>query len=226
MSPFPVDAAFDRARLNHLASLNLDLEGKRVLEIGAGIGELTYFWEERDCEIVSTEGRQEHIESNLIAHPWRRGTLFQVDLSRPNSHATFGQFDVVFAYGILYHVPNPETVIKEMAALSSLILVETMVHGGSDIVELNERQEFVGDNQGLYPMACTPTRSWFMETLRLHYGYAYATKQQPCSNYYPISWPSKPNYLARAVFVGSKTPLNQDTLLEELPKEQTYVEPV
>ena len=47
-------------RLEHLASLRLDLAGKRVLEVGAGIGDHTTFFLDRDCTVVATEPRPEN----------------------------------------------------------------------------------------------------------------------------------------------------------------------
>ena len=45
-----------KARLDHLASLNLDISEKSVLEVGAGIGLLTGFFEDRGCSILSLKG--------------------------------------------------------------------------------------------------------------------------------------------------------------------------
>ena len=44
-------------RQEHLASLQLDLAGKRVLEVGAGIGDHTTFFLDRECTVVATEPR-------------------------------------------------------------------------------------------------------------------------------------------------------------------------
>lgn len=46
----------NQRRLEHLASLHLPLENRSVLEVGAGIGDLTSFFLDRNCEVVITEG--------------------------------------------------------------------------------------------------------------------------------------------------------------------------
>src|SRR5207344_1132901 len=61
-SPFsvflaPGAEAINRARQQHLASLGLDLAGKNVLEVGAGIGLHTPFFLERGCDVTVTDGR-------------------------------------------------------------------------------------------------------------------------------------------------------------------------
>ena len=60
---FETDAAFriNGARLTHLASLDLPLDGGRVLGVGAGVGRLTGFFLDRGCLIVATEARSENV---------------------------------------------------------------------------------------------------------------------------------------------------------------------
>ena len=57
-SPFDVfltpEVHINRARLDHLASLGLDLQSKRGLEVGAGIGLHASFFEERAAFSVQT----------------------------------------------------------------------------------------------------------------------------------------------------------------------------
>ena len=47
------------ARLSHLNDLNLDLDNKSVLELGAGIGDHTLFYLYRGGQVTPIEGRQE-----------------------------------------------------------------------------------------------------------------------------------------------------------------------
>ena len=42
-------------RQEHLASLGLDLRHKSVLELGAGVGDHTVFFLDRDCVVTSVE---------------------------------------------------------------------------------------------------------------------------------------------------------------------------
>ena len=45
------------ARLCHLDSLKLDLQGKKVLELGAGVGEHTLFYLHKGCDVLPVDGR-------------------------------------------------------------------------------------------------------------------------------------------------------------------------
>ena len=49
-------------RLEHLATLGLDLAGRKVLEVSAGIGDHTSFFIDRGCRVTALEGRLENVE--------------------------------------------------------------------------------------------------------------------------------------------------------------------
>ena len=57
----PQAFAINEARQAHLASLGLDLAGKSVLEVGAGIGLHTEFFESRGCTVVCTDGNPTNV---------------------------------------------------------------------------------------------------------------------------------------------------------------------
>jgi len=47
-------------RLEHLAGLGLPIAGRDVLEVGAGIGDLTSFFLDRGCSVTAIEPRPEN----------------------------------------------------------------------------------------------------------------------------------------------------------------------
>ena len=48
-------------RLEHLAVLGLPIWSRTVLEVGAGIGDLTSFFLDRDCTVTSIEPREVNV---------------------------------------------------------------------------------------------------------------------------------------------------------------------
>jgi 2-polyprenyl-3-methyl-5-hydroxy-6-metoxy-1,4-benzoquinol methylase len=151
-------------RLEHLASLGLDLCNKTVLEPGAGIGDHTMFYLDRGCQVTALEPRpnncailKEHIAQ---FHPAVGGRLRVIEGDANAMETLHQEFDVVHCYGLLYPTSDPGKVIRLPAARgSSLILLETCV---------SPRQEGVNpvhDNKSVPTQAidghgCRPSRQW------------------------------------------------------------------
>src|SRR5437867_134509 len=70
-------------RLAHLASLELDLSNQKVLEVGAGIGDHTQFFLDRDDLVVVTEPRPEKLEILRMRYPGI--DIRRLDLDDPTS---------------------------------------------------------------------------------------------------------------------------------------------
>ena len=221
----------NRARQDHLASLGLDLARKSVLEVGAGVGWHTGFFERLGCRIVSTDGRPENVREHLIRFPYRKGRVFVVDLAVEGSHKKFGDFDIVYCYGTLYHLADPDLCMRELASqCSELFLLESCVNP-ADNGEINLVSEDPDNpNQSLLGVGCRPGRDWIMKELRKHFPFVYVTVAQPDHPDFDLSWPaSKPNnlsQLSRSVFVASRSEVQLSTLSVSLLSEQTRVKPV
>ncbi len=212
------------ARLDHLASLGLDIGGRRVLEVGAGVGDLTRFWVERGCTVHSTDARPDHVR--LIARAFDNEPAVSVgrlDLDAPLPF-TGEPYDVVFAYGLLYHLADPVAGLAYMAAACrDLLVLETCVSVGAD-----ESPHPVGENalvpsQAVSGTGCRPTRAWVHARLREAFAHVYMPATQPDHAEFPLDWsvPSAAERLTRAVFIASRRPLANATLVEGIPTRQT-----
>jgi len=212
--------AINKARLNHLASLGLKLENSTVLEVGAGIGLLTGFFEKLECTILSTDARETNVEEHRRRYPHRRVEL--ADLSESGSHDRFGEFDIVFCYGTLYHLSNPALAIKDLSkACRALLLLETCVYpiDNGGINSIKEPESAL--DQSFEGIGCRPARNWVLSELRKQFPYAYVTASQPDHSDFPLNWPVlQKKRLTRSVFVASKTPLDMPILLQDLPSNQ------
>ncbi len=214
----------NRARLTHLASLGLDLDRKRVLEVGAGIGLHTEFFEVRGCDVLSTDGAPSNVAEMMRRWPQRR--LGVLDLEHPADLRDLGMFDIVFCFGTLYHLRDPDGALARLAAVCrGIILLETVVSRG-DHVELNPVIEPLIANQAVSGIGCRPTRPWVMSALHRHFGHAYATRDQPDYPDFVTDWSIVGhNGNLRAVFVGSRQALALSTLAEALPVRHRNVPP-
>src|SRR5258706_1731854 len=102
----------NQRRQEHLASLGLPIADKTVLEVGAGIGDHTSFFLDRDCSVTSTDGRQELLDILQRRFPQVVALCWDIESSPPRS---LRECQIVYAYGILYHTKNPGVVLENLA---------------------------------------------------------------------------------------------------------------
>ena len=201
-------------RLEHLASLGLEVAGKSVLELGAGIGEHTGFYLDRGCHVLATDARPENVLALRQRFPDCR--IDRLDLS--GAGATLNErFEVVHAYGLLYHVRDPESAIRFMSSCcEGVLLLETVVHPSSDgpnVVAEDARDP----TQAADGLGCRPGRSWLFHILRSHFSHVYVPITQPRHEEFPLDWDAvHAARHARAIFVCSRAPLPLSSLREEL----------
>jgi SAM-dependent methyltransferase len=206
-------------RQEHLASLGLPIEGKTVLEVGAGAGDHTHFFTDRGCRVTVTEGRAENLDILRTRYP--ELAVVELDMEKPNM-AGDEKFDIVYCYGLLYHVNSPARAIEFLAGkCRGMLLIETCVSFGSDLnVNLCE-EDPENPTQALSGKGCRPTRPWVIAELRKYFGFAYITRTQPWLEDFPLDWTTTPpEGLVRSVFVGSREALKNDLLSAEIPTKQ------
>jgi SAM-dependent methyltransferase len=219
-------------RLEHLASLGLALGGKSVLELGAGVGDLATFFLDRDCTLVSVEPRAENCRifadsmTTLGAAGYarlRQGRLITGDIESLHRLVS-GTFDIVFCYGLLYHLKDPEAMLEAMASRSTgLLLLETCVSFGREEA-INATSEPASDpTQAFMGSGCRPTRPWIFNRLKKLFPHAYVPRTQPAHEEFPLDWTIPPPNVryTRAIFIGSRTALDTPLLLDALPDRQT-----
>jgi SAM-dependent methyltransferase len=203
------------ARLAHLASLGLPIEGCTVLEVGAGVGRLTDFFVERGCSIVVTEARAENVAELRRRLPTADARI--ADVEEDLQH--LGRFDVVFCYGVLYHLESPLRALRNMAAVcDDLLLIETMVcDGHAPVLRIDDETKSV--NQALLGLAHRPSPSYLAMALnRIGFDYVYAATDPPDHPDFRFRWlndlaTSRNGALLRGVFVASRRRLDRRGLM-------------
>jgi SAM-dependent methyltransferase len=211
-------------RLEHLASLDLNIAGKSVLEIGAGIGDHTSFFLDRGCSVTITEPRQDNREILKMRFPSQE--VLSLDLEHPTADTKYNA-DIVYCYGVLYHLQNPEAALRFMRSLSKeLLLLETCV-SYTDNGQANLCAEDANHTtQAFSGTGCRPARSFIFKILKELFPYVYLPKTQPWHKEFPLDWtlpetPGGPYQLTRAIFIGSTAKLEQKSLVDYLPEKYT-----
>src|ERR1700737_4192659 len=88
-----------------------------------------------------------------------------LDLERPAQDFP-DSFDVIYCYGVLYHLRTPAEAIDFIAAhCSGLLLLETCVSFGSELDPhlVNEHPD--KPSQAISGVGCRPTRNWVFTEL-------------------------------------------------------------
>lgn len=205
-------------RLEHLASLGIPVAGSRVLEIGAGIGDHTHYYLDRGCEVVATDARPENLSILRSRYPSCRVEELNVD----SGDVWLGgeRFDVVHCYGLLYHVREPQAVLRRAAdANSNLLFLETCVSFGREEAVNSVSEPAEDPTQAFGGLGCRPTRPWIFSRLRELYEHVYMPRTQPNHFEFPVDW-GRPNdhsaAFQRAIFVASRRPLLNPALSDAL----------
>jgi SAM-dependent methyltransferase len=209
------------ARLKHLDSLGLDLYGKKVIEFGAGIGDHTYFYLLKNCDVMSTDARPELVK--FIENKFGNRTMVlnvETDIGKILS---LPKFDIIHCYGLLYHINNPEEFLRSLKDRGSLIILETCVSAdnkptGNYIIAEDKNDP----TQAFSGSGSRPTRDWIFRLLNEIFPYVYVPITQPDHPEFPKDWTKdlEDRYnLIRAVFIASEKELTLTTLLSSLPKK-------
>ncbi len=208
----------NQRRQEHLATLGLPLVERTVLKVGAGIGDHTSFFLDRGCRVTVSDAREKLLSHVRARHPQVRTVVLDLDSQEPV--IGLDVHDVVYAYGILYHLAHPDQAIQRLAALTgSLLLVETCVSPGAGI-DVGLLGENASDpTQVVHGTGCRPTRAWAMETLKRFFPHVYNTRTQPWRE--ESAPTASATSLYRSVFMASRSALTSDRLVGGLVDKHT-----
>lgn len=212
-------------RLEHLATLGLDYRDKSIIELGAGIGDLTTFFLDRGANVHATEGRPENysfLEKRFEDEP--NATSQLIDLDPPPTDFK-NTYNTVVSYGLLYHLSDPIAGLDFMSnAAEDRLLLESICLPG-DNLDINPYEEIQTQAGAAYSgTGCRPTRKWVHGQLKQRFEYVYVPITQPSHAEFPTDW-THCNHTAstRAIFIASRTPIDNPLLTLELPMIQQAV---
>jgi SAM-dependent methyltransferase len=212
----PNALAINRARMAHLAGLGLPLAGKSVLDVGAGVGYLARSLADMGCRVHCVEAREENVAVLRARHPDLAATV--ADAERFEL-ASLGRFDVVFCYGLLYHLENPIAALRNMAAAcGELLLLETIISDHDGLVVQFE-DEPPSTNQALSRIGNRPSPAFVAYALnRAGFACVYAPRVPPEHEDFRFRWKNdlahrRDGHPLRCVFVASRRPLDNANLV-------------
>jgi len=211
-------------RLEHLGSLGLDISSHSVLEVGAGIGDLTSFFVDRGCRVATSDARKNNVAILRSRYPDLEVSLLDLD----NPPQIFnGLFDIVFCYGLLYHLKNPAIAIDFMSRIcQGMLLLETRVSFGEDDSLNLCTEDASSPTESISGEGCRPTRKWVHNRLKQHFQFVYMPTTQPWHEEFPMDWMTPPEQKSpnstsvRAIFIASRQKIINGLLTEDIPLRQ------
>lgn len=220
----PEAHAINDARLEHLNSLSLDLKRKSVLDVGCGIGHLSNFFVKQGCRVVCVDGRWENIARLRSLYPGLEARVMNVEV---DSLGELGDFDVVFCYGLLYHLENPIAALRNMAnCCKEFLLLETMVTDDSQPVMQLVDEASETNNQAMSGFGCRPTPAFVAMALsRIGFPFVYVSDERPNFPDFQFEWKNDAQWFReghplRCIFVASRSRLENPRLLALLEAPQ------
>lgn len=118
---------------------------RTVLELGSCEGYVSFNLARRVERVVAIEGRAENFEKarflQRFLDPDNRVQFIQGNVERYNL-ASLGAFDVVWCSGLLYHLPQPWLLIKQMPLVSNNLFLSTHYCLDTEVTEI--QQGFAG----------------------------------------------------------------------------------
>jgi len=212
----PEALEINRARMDHLDSMGLPLAGKRVLDVGAGVGHLAQFFISKGCEVICVDGREENIAALSHRYPGLRGIVLNVE---SDPLAALGRFDIVFCYGLLYHLENPIAAIRNMEAVCDEILLLETVVTDHHLPLLRLDEETYAVSQALRGFGSRPSPSYVVFSLTsAGFAAVYAPLRPPQHPDFEVEWRddlsfSRDGHLLRSIFIASRREIDNPGLV-------------
>lgn len=128
---------------------------RTCLDIGCGPGWFAERLAARGLTVLGVDGR-----SDLVAEARQRvpGALFShVDVCERRDMAALPWVDLVFCFGLLYHLENPAAAVRSLVGLGRHVLIETQISHGQG-ASLQLVAEGRNETQGLNFHAIIPSR--------------------------------------------------------------------
>lgn len=206
-----------KARLDHLASMKLPLSGRSVIDVGCGTGRLTEFLRQQGANVFGVDGREDNIRQMRLFYPAVGAEV--VDLETDDL-LKYGPFDIVFCYGILYHLCDPLHFITNAERIcGDMMLIETCITDAREPLCKLEAEDGRNYSQSIHDVGSRPSPAYVIFCLKkAGFPFVYTSKRKPAHP--DFLYQKKYNYessrngrLLREIFIASRTPVKNNGLV-------------
>lgn len=178
-----------------------------AIDVGCGLGYFSGLLQSMGFDVTAVDGREENAAEAARRFPSIQFHVINVEHLQFES---LGKFDLVFCFGLLYHLENPFLAIRRLHAMTrSLLLIEGMcIPGETSTMELLDEGQI--DDQGLNYVGFYPSEPCLIKMLyRAGYPFVYRLRNLP-ADYRFIGTQSRKR--ERTLLVASTTALTTPSL--------------
>jgi SAM-dependent methyltransferase len=190
-----------------------------AVDVACGAGYFSGLLRSLGLNVTGADGRQQNVDDSQSRN---QGIPFKRFDAEDPGIRSLGKFDLVFCFGLLYHLENPLLAIRHLHALTEkLLLVEGVIYPGDEPV-MGLINETPSDDQGLNYFAFYPTEAC-LEKMLYCAGFAHVYKF--------AVMPDHPGYhkrkglpRTRTMLAASHKPISS-RFLKPVPEPNIYIAP-
>jgi SAM-dependent methyltransferase len=105
--------------------------GRKVLELGAGHGDLGASLAKLGADVLCLDGRAQNVNFARVKHRKAARLRFE-QFNLENDFSRFGRFDLIVNFGLIYHLRNVEAHLRCCFSVADDILLESVVCDSTD----------------------------------------------------------------------------------------------
>jgi len=106
-------------------------KGRKILELGAGHGDIGAFLADLGAEVLCLDGRIQNVNFARLKHRKVPGVRFEL-ANLEEDFSRFGRFDLAVHFGLLYHLRHVEENLRYTFSMADDVVMETVVCDSSD----------------------------------------------------------------------------------------------
>ena len=179
-----------------------------AVDVGCGVGYFSEVLHSLGLNVMGLDAREQNVMEARRRYPHLRFETMNAE--DPRLHE-FGQFDLVFCFGLLYHLENPFQAIRNLSAMAAHIaLLEGVCYPSKESMMALIDEDDLND-QGVKNIAFYPSEACLLKML-------YSSGFSSC--FLPRIMPSHPFYNPtadslryRTLLAASKHPVQLDSLI-------------
>ncbi len=178
-----------------------------AIDVACGLGHYSNVLRSLGFEVLGVDVRKDNVEEARRRYP---DAKFEVADAEDPGLSKLGTFDLVFCFGLLYHLENPFRAIRSLSAMTSTAMMVEGICYPSSAPVMVFMDEVESNDQGVNALAYYPSETALVKML-LTAGFPHC--------YLPVQMPAHPEYQPddlgfrmRTVLVAAKVTLTSDSL--------------